>query len=72
MALVDFQVKGCSLRFNHVCQGGYVLLNCIDFDKAEWNICCDCVEKLRGRGKSEKLNKVLEITVYGTVNHRRK
>ena len=49
-----------------------MVLDYIYFDGEERRIFRDCVEKLRGRGKSEKLNKVLEITVYGTVNHRRK
>ena len=34
-----------------------MLLNDIDFDGAEWNICCDCVDKLQDQGKSETLKK---------------
>ena len=43
-----------------------MVFNNIDFDRAEQNICRDCVDKLRGRGKSEILKKVENITVYGT------
>ena len=66
VALVDCQVEGCFSRLHHVCQGGYVLLNDIDFDGAERKICRDCVDELRGRGKSETLEKVGDSTVYGT------
>ena len=38
--------------------GGYVILNDIDFDGAEWNICSDFVDKIRGQRKSETFNKV--------------
>ena len=41
-------------------------MNYIDFDGAERKICRNCVDKLRGRGKSETLNKVGDITVYRT------
>ena len=64
MALVDFQVEGCPLRLHHVCQGGYVVLNDIDFDGEERKICRNCVDKIWGRGKSETLKKVRDITVY--------
>ena len=50
---------------HHVCQGEYVILNDIDFDKAEQNICCNCVDDLWGQGKSEKLNKMGDSTLYG-------
>ena len=43
-----------------------MLLNNIDFDGVERNICCNCVDKIRGRGKSETLKKVGDSTVYGT------
>ena len=48
VALVDFQVEGWTLRLHHVYQGEYVILNYIDFDGGEWNICNDCVDKLGG------------------------
>ena len=38
----------------------------IYFDRAERNICHDCVDKLQGLGKSETLKNVGDITVYGT------
>ena len=40
-------------------------LDYIDFDRAEHNICRNCVDELRGRGKSETLDKVRDRTVYG-------
>ena len=40
-------------------------MNDIDFDKAEQNICCNCVDDLWGQGKSEKLNKMGDSTLYG-------
>ena len=43
-----------------------MLLNDIDFDRAERKICRDCVEELRGRGNSETLKKVGDRIVYGT------
>ena len=52
MVLVAFRVKGCPSRLHHVCQGRYVLVNYIDFDGAERNIFDDCVDEIRGRGKS--------------------
>ena len=64
--LVYFQVDGCPLRLHHVCQGGYVVLDDIDFDGAERMICRHCVDNLRVRGKSETLKNVGYITVYGT------
>ena len=63
VALVDCKVEGCPLRFRHVCQGGYVVLNDIDFDGVERNICRNCVDELHGRGKSETLKKVGDSTV---------
>ena len=38
VVLVDCQLEGCPSRLNHVCQGGYVILNDIDFDEAERKI----------------------------------
>ena len=64
LALVGFQVEGCPSRLHHVCQGGYVLLNDIDFNGEERKICRDFVEKLRGRGKSKTLKKVVDSTMY--------
>ena len=51
VALVDYQAEGCPSRFHHVFQGEYVLLNDIEYDGADQNICRDCVDKLLGRGK---------------------
>ena len=51
VALVDCQVEGCPSRLHHICQGGYVVWNYIDFDGAERNICYDCVDELQGKGK---------------------
>ena len=65
-ALIDCQLESCPSRFPHVFQGYYVILNYIHFDGAERKICHDCVDKLRGRGKSETLSDVGYITVYGT------
>ena len=64
--LVDCQVEGCPLHLHHICKGVCVLLNYIDFDGAERNIFCDCVDELRGQGKSETLKKVGDSTVYRT------
>ena len=46
--------------------GEYVVLNNIDFDRAERNICLDCVDKLWGGGKSETLKQVGYSTVSKT------
>ena len=35
----------------------------VDIDGAERNICCDCADKLLMGGKSEKLKKVVHITM---------
>ena len=32
VALIDFQLEGCPLSLNRVCQGEYVLFNDINFD----------------------------------------
>ena len=40
-------------------------LNDIGFDGAERKIFCDCVDELQGRGNSDTLKKVGDITVYG-------
>ena len=64
VVLIYFQVKGYPLRFNHVCQGEYVVLNDIDFDRAERNICRDCVDELRGGGKYYTLKKVGDRNMY--------
>ena len=63
--LVDFHVEGFPSCSHQVCQGGYVVLNDIDFDGAEQKICHNCVDELRGGGKSDKLNKVGYSIVYG-------
>ena len=49
----------------HILQGRYVLLNYIDFDGAERNICRICADKLQGQGKSDTLKMVVDRTVYG-------
>ena len=41
-------------------------MNEIDLDGGEQNICCNCVDEIRGQDKSETLKKVVEITEYGT------
>ena len=46
VALVDCQVEGWPSHLHHICQGGYVLLNYIDFDGVEWKICRDCVDEI--------------------------
>ena len=66
VVLVDFRVEGCPLRLHRVCQGDYVVLDCIDFEVGERNICPDCVDKLRFRGGSAKLKKVGDSTVSRT------
>ena len=38
----------------------------IDLYGGEQKICRDCVDEIRGRGKSETLQKVGDSTVYGT------
>ena len=43
-----------------------MVLNYIDFDRAERNICCGCVYKIQVWDKSETLKKVGDINVYGT------
>ena len=65
MALVDCQVEGFPLFLHHVFQGGYVVLNYINFDGAERKICCNCVDNLWVQGKSKTLKKVGDRTVYG-------
>ena len=64
MALVDFQVEGCSLRLYQVCQGGYVAIYDIDLDGAEQNICFNWVAEFQMGGKPEKLKKLGHSTVY--------
>ena len=66
VVIIYCQVGGLTLRLNHFYQGGYVVLNDIDFDGTEWKVFRHCVDKLRGHGKSETLKKVGESTVYGT------
>ena len=45
-----------------------MVLNDIYFDGVERKIYCNCVDKIRGRGKSETLQKVGDRTVYGKDN----
>ena len=66
MALVDFQVEGCPSLLHHVWQGECVAMNEIYLDGGEQNICCNCVDKIHGRGKSEIFKKVEDNTVYRT------
>ena len=58
VALVECQVEGFPSRSYHVCQEEYVLLNYVDFGGAERNVCRNCVENIRVRGKSETLKKL--------------
>ena len=53
-------------RLHHVYQGEYVVLNGIYLDGGERKIFHDCVDEIRGWGKSETLKKVGYSTVYGT------
>ena len=46
-----FTVEVLPLQLHHVCRGGYVVLNDIDFYGTERNICRNCVDKIRGHGK---------------------
>ena len=64
VALVYCQVEGCPSRLHNVCQGEYVVLNYIDFDRSERNICHNFVDELQGQGKSEMLKKVINITIH--------
>ena len=66
MALVDCQMKVCESLLHHVCQGGYMAMHEIDLDGAEFNICCNRVDKLWMGGKPDKLKKVQHSTVYRT------
>ena len=65
VALIDCKVEVCPLHLYQICQGEYVVLNDIDFDEADRKICHNCINELRGGGKSEKLNKVGDSTMYG-------
>ena len=67
MVLVDFQVEGFSWCLHHGHLGYYDILNGIHFDGGEWNIYCDCVDELPGRGGSEVSNNVGYITVTDTI-----
>ena len=72
VALVDCKAEGFPLYLHQVFQGEYVILNYIDFDRAEQKICRDCVDEIRGQGKSETLKKVGDSTVCtGRKNQRR-
>ena len=66
VTIVDFQMKGYESRVYHVCQGGYVAMYEIDNDRAEFNICRDCLDEIWMGGKPEKSNKVQHRTVYST------
>ena len=43
-----------------------MLLKYIDFDRAEWKICRNYVDKVRDQGKAETLKNVGYSTVYRT------
>ena len=43
-----------------------MLLYAFNFEGGKQKICRDCVDKIGGGGKSEKLNKVGEITMSKT------
>ena len=64
MALVACQVEGCPLCLYHVCQGEHVIFNYIDFDRGERKICRNCVDKIQGQGKLERLKNVGDSTLY--------
>ena len=64
--LVDCQVDGFPSCLHHVYQGVYVVMNEIGLDGGEQNICRNCVDKIRGQGKSETLKKVGDSTVCRT------
>ena len=65
VSLVDFWVEVFPSPLHQVFQGGYVVLNYIDFDWAEQNIFRGFVDELRERGKSDTLKNVGDITFYG-------
>ena len=65
VVIIYCQVGGLTLRLNHFYQGGYVLLNDIDFDGTERKICRNCFDNLRDQGKPETLKKAEYNTVYG-------
>ena len=67
VALVYCHIKVCELRLYHVCPGGYVAMNNIDFDRTERKICHNCVDKLWMGDKPEKLKKVQHSTLYRTA-----
>ena len=54
VALVNFQVKVLPLSLYQVCQGYYVLLNDIDFEGGERNICPNCVGNIGRGGESQR------------------
>ena len=64
MALVHCHMEGCALQFHRVYQGGGVAMYDIDLDRAERNICRDCVDELRGGGKYYTLKKVGDRNMY--------
>ena len=66
VTLVDFHMKGCEPRLDHVFQGDYVDMNEIDIDISELRICHNYVDKLWMGGKPKKLKKVQHRTVYRT------
>ena len=43
-----------------------MVLNDIDIDRGEQQICCDCVYELQGGGKSDTVKKVRYSILYGT------
>ena len=49
--LFDCQVEGRTLCLYRVFQGGYVILNGIDFEGGEQKIFCDCVDDLGREGR---------------------
>ena len=48
VALVNCKAEVFPSHLLHVCQGGYVVLNCTDFDRAERKIFRNCVDKIQG------------------------
>ena len=64
VAFVDCQMKGCESRLRHVCEGEYVAMHEIEFDRSERKICHECIDDLSMGGKFEKSKMMQDSTVY--------
>ena len=62
VALVDCQVEGRPSSLQNVCQGRVVILNYIDFEGGELNICRDCVDDLWGGGQIREIEEGESVT----------